>query len=62
MQKSDNPFAIITGTSQGLGAEYARVLASQGYDLLLISRDEKRLIQSSDELKTEYGIQAYTKI
>ena len=43
MTKPDNPFAIITGSSRGIGAEYAQALARQGYDLLLISRDEKRL-------------------
>ena len=59
MTKLDNPLAIITGTSRGIGAEYARILASQGYDLLLISRDEKRLTQFSQELETDYGIQAY---
>ena len=37
------PFAIITGASRGIGAEYARALAGKGYDLLLIGRDVARL-------------------
>ncbi len=37
------PFAIITGASRGIGAEYARALAGKGYDLLLIGRDVTRL-------------------
>jgi short-subunit dehydrogenase len=62
MAKSDNPFAIITGTSRGIGAEYARALARQGYDLLLISRDEKRMAQFSHELEASYGIQTHIGI
>ena len=62
MTKSDNPFAIITGTSRGIGAEYARVLARQGFDLLLISRDQKRLAQFSRELEADYDVQAYIGI
>ena len=58
MTKSDNPFAIITGTSRGIGAEYARVLARQGYNLLLISRDENQLTQFSRKLEADCGIQA----
>lgn len=56
---SDPPFAIITGASRGIGAEYARVLASQGYDLLLVARDEERLTQLSHELETTQSIHAH---
>ena len=44
------PFAIITGASRGIGAEYARALASQGYDLLLVARDNTRLETLSQDL------------
>ncbi len=47
-----NPFAIVTGASRGIGAEYARVLAGQGYDLLLAARDDARLAELSRELET----------
>jgi len=48
------PFAVITGASRGIGAEYARALASQGYDLLLIGRDKNRLETLRQELQGEY--------
>lgn len=53
-----NPFVVLTGASRGIGAEYARVLASQGYDLLLVSRDAARLAQLSHELETSARVQA----
>lgn len=43
MTQTNRPFAVITGASRGIGAEYARALARQGYDLLLVSRDEARM-------------------
>jgi len=55
----DKPFAIITGASRGIGAEYARVLASRGYDMLLVARDEERLRQLSRKFKTAHSIQAH---
>ena len=35
-----NMYAIITGASSGCGYEYARVMASKGYDLLIVSNEE----------------------
>ena len=57
-----NPFAILTGASRGIGAAYARLLASRGYDLLLVSRDETRLTHLSRELEANHGIQAHVFI
>ena len=49
--KQSAPFAIITGASRGIGADYARALAGQGYELLLIGRDVTRLENLRQELQ-----------
>ncbi|HKW85793.1 MAG TPA: SDR family oxidoreductase [Nitrospiraceae bacterium] len=49
-QTNPRPFAIVTGASRGIGAEYARALAARGFDLLLISRDMDRMNQLASEL------------
>lgn len=49
-------FAIITGASHGIGAAYALLLAQQGYDLLLVGRDHKRLDGIARDLRSEYGV------
>lgn len=43
--------ALITGASSGIGRDMARCLATKGYDLVLVARDEEKLNQLSKELK-----------
>ncbi|MBZ9784455.1 SDR family oxidoreductase [Pseudomonas sp. REP124] len=49
--------ALITGASSGIGAVYAQRLASRGFNLLLVARDQRRLDESASKLHTEHGVQ-----
>lgn len=42
--------ALITGASSGIGKEFARLLAEQNYNLVVVARREKLLEALSDEL------------
>ncbi|PTT24964.1 SDR family oxidoreductase [Pseudomonas sp. HMWF021] len=48
--------ALITGASSGIGAIYAERLASRGYDLLFVARDQQRLETAASKLRTAYGV------
>jgi short-subunit dehydrogenase len=53
---STNKTALITGASAGLGIEFARQLAADHYNLVLVARRRVKLEEVADELRAQFGI------
>lgn len=51
------PWAIVTGASTGIGKEFARQLAAEGFNLVLIARRLALLENLGEQLNKQFGIQ-----
>ncbi|MFI4964746.1 MAG: SDR family NAD(P)-dependent oxidoreductase [Caulobacterales bacterium] len=54
----DRRLALVTGASSGIGAAFARIMASHGYDVALTARRAERLERLGDEISLRYGVEA----
>jgi short-subunit dehydrogenase len=51
------PWAIVTGSSSGIGKEFARQLAANGLNLILVARRQDALESLGHRLAADFGIE-----
>jgi short-subunit dehydrogenase len=54
-----NKTALITGSSNGIGYEFAKIHAEKGDDLVLVARTKSKLDELKKELEEKYNIKVY---
>jgi short-subunit dehydrogenase len=55
---SERRTAMITGASGGIGAEFARLLAGQGYDVVLTARSGEPMAELARYVEERFGVEA----
>ncbi|CAB3987877.1 very-long-chain 3-oxoacyl- reductase [Paramuricea clavata] len=53
-------WAVVTGSTDGIGKEYAKQLAAKGLNIILMSRNKEKLEAVASEIESEYKVK--TKI
>lgn len=56
------PWALVAGASDGIGECYARAIAAEGVNVLLLARREEKLSSLADELRARHAVQVRTLV
>ncbi|CAK1590233.1 unnamed protein product [Parnassius mnemosyne] len=54
--KSKGKWALITGSTDGIGKEYAKELAARGCDIILVSRSMDKLKTTAEEIEKDFKV------
>src|SRR5689334_22072532 len=57
MAETNNRYALITGATEGIGYELARLFAGDGQNLIIVAGTEEMLQQRAQEFSQQYGVQ-----
>ncbi len=60
MENINAQYALITGGTSGIGRELAKLFAQDGYNLLIVARDEDELKMTSQEISQRFGVKVDT--
>jgi short-subunit dehydrogenase len=59
IETEKKPIALVTGASSGIGYSFTCLLASKGYDVIVIARDHQRLYELENKLLTKFNAKIY---
>lgn len=59
MVNSKRKYALVTGASSGMGREYARLLAAQGYALVMVSDRDAENRSAAEQIAAAHGVEIW---
>ena len=62
LKEKYGPWAVVTGSTQGIGKEYAMALAKHGLNIVLISRNKQKLDNVANEIRDSYKVDTMTVV
>src|SRR5687767_13170026 len=60
MNKTNRQFALVTGGTSGIGYELVKLLADDGYNIVLVARTESDLERVSKEISEKHDVEVRT--
>jgi short-subunit dehydrogenase len=54
--KATQKYALVTGATSGIGYELAKLLAQNGYNLVIVARTESDLQRVAEEFRQQFGV------
>ncbi|WP_266367206.1 SDR family NAD(P)-dependent oxidoreductase [Tellurirhabdus rosea] len=57
METQTGKTALVTGATSGIGHELAKLFAQDGYNLVLVARQDDKLREVADQFRQQYGTQ-----
>lgn len=58
--KNNQQYALVTGGTSGIGYELSKLLARDGYNLIIVARKEDELQLTAQKLTQEFGVKVTT--
>ncbi len=55
-KKNPDDYAVVTGASSGIGKQFCRALAKEGYNIVMVARREEKLRDLASEITDEYKV------
>src|SRR5437764_7236364 len=60
IMKTNKSYVLITGGTSGIGLELAKLFANDGYNLIIVARNENELSTAAGQLKQQYNVDVVT--
>lgn len=58
--EQNKKLVLITGGTSGIGYELARLFARDGYNIIIVARDDQELRDTSTQLKDDFGAEVFS--